>query len=195
VSAEATPAPPFGDLLDDYERRRRDALAMGGAAKLERRRAAGVLNARERIDYLCDAGSFLESGLFGTSSSNPADRERTPADGKVTGFGRIDGREAAVSANDFTVMGASSSSTNGRKLAHLKRVATQRGLPMVFLGESSGARMPDHMGARGMSTLLGNDPTQYQRLRETPWASATLGLSYGSSSWYAVLSDFSVVAV
>ena len=90
-------------------------------------------------------------------------------------------------------MGASSSSTNGRKIAHMKRVATQRGLPLVFLGESSGARMPDHMGARGMGSLLGNDPTQYVRLRETPWASATLGLSYGSSSWYAVLSDFCVI--
>jgi acetyl-CoA carboxylase carboxyltransferase component len=44
-----------------------------------------------------------------------------------------------------------------------------------------------------MGTLLGNDGTQYLRLRETPWASATLGQSYGSSSWYAVLSEFSVM--
>lgn len=90
-------------------------------------------------------------------------------------------------------MGASSAATNGRKMAHMKRVATQRGLPLIFLGESSGARMPDHMGARGMGSLLGNDGTQYQRLREIPWASATLGLSYGSSSWYAAMSDFSVM--
>ena len=46
--------------------------------------------------------------------------------------------------------------------------------------------------ARGMGTLLGGDGTQYQRMREIPWISATLGLSYGSSSWYAALSDFSV---
>ena len=45
----------------------------------------------------------------------------------------------------------------------MKRVATSRGLPMIFLGESSGARMPDHMGSRGMGALLGNDPTQYVR--------------------------------
>lgn len=188
-----SPEDPFEPLLRTYEERRDRAMAMGGPEKLARRASAGVLNARERIDYLCDRGTFIESGLFGTSASNPADKDRTPADGKIVGFGRIDGREAAVGANDFTVMGASSSATNGRKLAHLKRVATTRGLPMVFLGESSGARMPDHMGARGMGTLLGNDPTQYQRMRETPWASATLGMSFGSSSWYAVLSDFSVM--
>jgi acetyl-CoA carboxylase carboxyltransferase component len=180
-------------LEAEFARQEAKARAMGGPAKLARRKAAGVLNARERLDRLCDPGSFIESGLFATSTSNPADRDTTPADGKVAGFGKVNGRETAVLANDFTVMGASSGSTNGRKIAHVKRVATQRGLPMVFLGESSGARMPDHMGSRGMGTLLGNDGTQYQRMRETPWASATLGLSYGSSSWYAVLSEFSVI--
>ena len=183
----------FASLMQEYEELRASALAMGGPEKLARRKASGVLNARERINYLCDEGTFIESGLFGTSVSNPADRHRTPADGKVAGFARVDRRDIAIAANDFTVMGASSSATNGRKLAHLTRVAAQRGLPVVFLGESSGARMPDHMGSRGMATLLGNDPAQYRRLRETPWVSATLGMSFGSSSWYAVLSDFNVM--
>lgn len=166
---------------------------MGGPERLARREKAGVLNARSRLDGLLDTDSFIESGLFGVSSSRPEDRDKSAADGKIAGFGRIHGRDVAVVSNDFTVMGASSSSTNGRKIAHAKRVATQRGMPLIFLGESSGARMPDHMGSRGMGALLGNDPTQYVRMRETPWASATLGLSYGSSSWYAVLSDFCVI--
>jgi acetyl-CoA carboxylase carboxyltransferase component len=184
---------PHAALAREFDRRRTAALAMGGADRLARRRANNLLDARERLGKLLDPDTFIESGLFGTSSSRLEDRDRSPADGKIAGFGRIDGRDVAVVANDFTVMGASSSSTNGRKIAHVKRVATQRGLPLVFLGESSGARMPDHMGSRGMGSLLGNDPTQYVRQRETPWASATLGLSYGSSSWYAVLSDFCVI--
>ncbi len=186
-------ASAHAELMANYRRREAQALAMGGAAKLERRKAAGVMNARERIAYLCDPGSFIESGLFGTSAVNPDARAKTPADGKITGFGRIHARDAAMIVNDFTVLGASSSSTNGRKIAHMKQVATRRGMPLVFLGESSGARLPDTMGSRGMGALLGNDGTQYQRTRETPWASATLGLSYGSSSWYAVLSDFCVI--
>ena len=192
----ANPADPKAEraarLEREYARREEAALRMGGPEKLARREAAGVLNARQRIDALLDPGTWIESGLF-TTSANPADRERSPADGKIAGFGRIEGREVALVSNDFTVMGASSGATNGRKIAHMKRVATQRGIPLVFLGESSGARMPDHMGSRGMGTLLGNDGAQYQRLRETPWVSATLGLSYGSASWYAVLSDFSVM--
>lgn len=192
----ATPANPLDErrarLEEEFVRREAAATRMGGPEKLARRKATGVLDARERLAKLLDPGSFIESGRFSTSA-NPADREKSPSDGKIAGFGRIDGREAAVVSNDFTVFGASSGATNGRKIAHMKRVATERGIPLVFLGESSGARMPDHMGSRGMGTLLGNDGLQYRRMREVPWASATLGYSYGSSSWYAVLSDFCVM--
>ncbi|MEO7653545.1 MAG: carboxyl transferase domain-containing protein, partial [Bryobacteraceae bacterium] len=48
-------------------------------------------------------------------------------------------------------------------------------------------------GSRGMGAMLGNDPTQYQRMRETPWAAAVLGYCYGSSTWYTCLSDFAVM--
>ena len=179
-------------LILEYDERRQRALAMGGPEKLAKRREAKVLNARERVDLLLDNDSFLESGLFGTSVM-PADADNTPGDGKIAGFGKIAGRDVAVVSNDFTVKGASSSLTNMKKIGHVKRVATQRGLPLVMFGESSGARMPDNMGARGMGTMLGNDPVQYVRHRETPWVSAILGQCYGSSAWYACLSDFVVM--
>lgn len=182
----------YDDLYREHERRRERALAMGGEAKLERRRNAGLLNARERIDYLLDADSFLESGMFATSA-RPEDRETTPGDGKLSGYGRIDGREVVLVANDFTVKGASSAATNMKKIAQMQRTATERGLPLIFLGESSGARIPDNMGALGMGNLLGNNATQYRRLRESPWASGVLGMCYGSSTWYTCLSDFSVM--
>jgi methylmalonyl-CoA decarboxylase subunit alpha len=178
-------------LLQDYEARRQRALAMGGAERLARRQAIGWLNARERIVRLLDPDTFVESGLF-TTSSNPADAAATPADGKVAGFGRIDGRDVALVANDFTVKGASSGGTNMKKIGHMKRAASERGIPLIFLGESSGARMPDHMGSRGMGTLLGNDPAQYRRTRESPWLAAAMGQCFGSSTWYCVLSDFNV---
>ncbi len=182
----------YKELDEEFAAREEIALGMGGPERLERRRNAGLLNARERIDCLFDAGSFLESGLF-AKSAVPADRETTPGDGKLAGYGRIDGREAVVVANDFTVKGASSAATNMKKIAQMQRTATERGLPLVFLGESSGARIPDNMGAYGMGNLLANSGTQYRRLRESPWASAVLGMAYGSSTWYTVMSDFSVM--
>ncbi|MDM0015800.1 carboxyl transferase domain-containing protein [Variovorax sp. J22P168] len=167
------------------------ALAMGGPDKLAQRRASGALNARERIEGLLDAGTFDESGMLAVSVV-PGDRATTPADGKVTGTGRVAGRRVAVVSNDMTVKGASSSAVNMRKIARLKETATRNGMPLVFLGESSGSRVPDSLGAEAMAAA-GQDPQQYCRRRETPWASAVLGPCLGSSTWYTCLSDFVVM--
>jgi methylmalonyl-CoA decarboxylase subunit alpha len=48
------------------------------------------------------------------------------------------------------------------------------------------------MGASGRA-ILGQDSTEYLRDRRTPWVSALLGSCYGSSTWYACLSDFVVM--
>lgn len=177
--------------MDEYSSRKARALAMGGARKLAARREAGLLNARERLALLFDDGAFHEVGLFATAE-RPQDRDKTPADGKIVGFGVVEGRQVAAVSNDLTVMGASSSAVNGRKIAYAKAVAARNGLPLVFLGESSGGRLPDNMGSRGMGASAW-DPQQYVRTRDTPWASAILGPAFGSSAWYACLSDFNVM--
>ncbi len=183
----------FEKLLEEYAARRATALGMGGADKLAKRHKAGLLNARERIARLTDADSFIESGLFGTSGVYPEQADETPTDGKIAGYARIDGRDVAIVVNDFTVKGASTSATNGRKVGHMKRTATERGMPLVIIGESTGARLPDAMGSRGMGLLLGNDNPQFRRTRETPLVTAVIGPSFGSSAWLACLADFAVM--
>jgi acetyl-CoA carboxylase carboxyltransferase component len=126
---------------------------MGGPEKIAKRRAEGVLNARERLDYVLDAGSFVEFGLMATSVHQDV-RHKTPADGKLAGIGRIDGRPVAIVSNDFTTLGASSSVVNMKKIRHMKKISTERGMPLVLLGESTGARMPDRMGASGFRIKL-----------------------------------------
>jgi acetyl-CoA carboxylase carboxyltransferase component len=183
----------WDDRLADLEKRRQHALGMGGKAKLDKRHNQGHLNARERIDKLVDPGTFLESGLFGSSAVYPEDAEKTPTDGKITGYGKIHGRDVAFVVNDFTVKGASTSATNSKKLGWVKTTAQQKGFPMIFVGESTGARLPDAMGSRGMGTLLGNDKSQFMRDRTVPWTAAALGFSFGSSAWMTCCSDFAVM--
>ncbi|HVZ46821.1 MAG TPA: carboxyl transferase domain-containing protein [Ramlibacter sp.] len=182
---------PFEKELGELADHTRAALAMGGEDKLARRRAEGVLDARERLDRLLDAGSFVEWGMFARGIL-PEVRDRSPADGKVAGFGRIEGRPVGVVSNDFTVLGASSSVVNGKKIRHVRETVDRRGMPLVLLGESSGARMPDRMGAPGRA-ILGQDPLEFRRLRSSPWVSALLGSCYGSSTWYGCMSDFVVM--
>ncbi len=157
---------PFSAMIEELERRRERAMAMGGSEKLEKRRSQGILNARERVDHLVDPDSFIESGLYATSA-RPEMREKTPGDGKVCGFALVNGREVGVVSNDFTVLGASSAVINQKKVKHVKDVANKRGFPVIFLGETSGARMPDRMGAPGRA-IVGQDGAEYQRLRTAP---------------------------
>jgi acetyl-CoA carboxylase carboxyltransferase component len=179
----------FEKEIAEHEARRQRALSMGGKEKLKRRRNEGLTNARERVACLFDPGSFRESGLFGVSYI-PEMRDQTPADGKVTGFGTVDGRKVGVVAYDFTVKGSSSSYTNNRKMAHIKEMSTRRGFPVVFLSESTGVRMPDVMG-EGMGFT--DEGRRFLRRRTSPWVSAQLGPCFGSAAWHAVCSDFNVM--
>jgi methylmalonyl-CoA decarboxylase subunit alpha len=179
----------FENEIKEHEQRCRRASAMGGEDKLAKRREPGIMNARERIGHLLDPGSFRESGLFGVSYI-PAMRETTPCDGKVTGFGKINGRRVGVVGYDFTVKGSSSSYTNNRKMAHVKDIGGKRGFPVVFLGESTGVRMPDIMG-EGMG--MNFEGPRFLRTREAPWVAAVLGNAFGSAAWHACCADFCVM--
>lgn len=182
----------FEARMKTFEEKRSAALAMGGEEKLAYYRKNKWLNARERLDAVLDAGSFQEIGLF-AHSDQPSMAHRSPCDGKICGFGKIDGRPVVTMSCDLTVLGASSAGVNGKKMGYCKRMSCERGLPFVFMGEAGGARMPDIMGARGMVTQLGNDGAQYQRLREAPWVACMLGPCYGSPTWYTMLSDFRIM--
>jgi len=186
---------PFEKELKELEERKARALQMGGAEKIKRQHDKGKLTARERIDRLLDADSFLEVGMF-NHSDVPGMEAKTPADSKVAGYGKIDGRRVVVASNDFTVLAATSSRTAGRKEGELKALAARRGHPVIYLGEAGGARMPDIMGSAGLASYGGGGFDTYlqimSRVRQSPMITAILGECYGMPTWMACLSDFVV---
>lgn len=176
----------------ELEARRARARAMGSAKRLAERKAAGILNARERVDYLLDDGSFAEVGLHAVSA-NPVHKDKSPADGVVTGFGEIDGRAVGVVAHDFTTLGASTATTYSRKTALIESAASERGLPLIVLGEAGGARLPDSLGAAGFGAMAMGAKQAWGRTRETPWVAAVLGQCFGGPTWDTVRSDYVVM--
>ena len=182
---------PFEAVNEDLDERRAEVLRMGKPEILQRMKEAGLLNARQRLDYLFDEGTFVESGMLATAA-RPEVRDKAPADGKIAGYGKVDGRWVGSVSNDFSVMGASSALVNLKKMKHIKDVANKRGMPLVWIGESSGSRMPDRMGGQGR-VIIAQDPNEYRRMRETPWVTAQLGDCYGSSTWYACMSDLVIM--
>jgi acetyl-CoA carboxylase carboxyltransferase component len=181
----------FEDKIAEHKSRTDRALGMGGPKRLAKQAALGRLNARQRVDYLFDPNTFSEVGMFARGEERE-EWDKTPADGKVCGYGKIDNREAAVVSHDMTVMSATSSRVNVRKMSHMRRSAVANGMPLVLLNESSGSRMPETMGAIGVGSL-GQDPTQFVRMREVNYVSAVLGPAFGTACWFTQLSDFVVM--
>ena len=185
----------FEKQMEEYYRRKEKALGMGGEAKIEKQHARGRLTARERLDRLLDTDSFMEIGLF-NHSDMPDMAEKSPTDSKIAGYGKIDGRRVIATANDFTVLAATSSRIAGRKEGELKIRAAEKGYPLIYLGEAGGARMPDIMGSQGLCSYGGGGLDSYLRMltrvRKAPMVTAILGECYGMPTWMACLADFVV---
>jgi acetyl-CoA carboxylase carboxyltransferase component len=132
------------------ELRRRRALTEDAARPdaVARRHATGGRTARENIDDLVDAGSFIEYGRF-TVAAQRRRREladliaRTPADGLIAGTARIDGRPCAVLSYDYTVLAGTQGVFGHLKKDRLFEIIERLRLPTVFFAEGGGGRPGD----------------------------------------------------
>lgn len=139
------------ELLDRIQ-----TAARGGSAKYHQKNAEqGKLFARERISLLVDTGSFVEDGLLANSEATDL-----PADGVITGVGRVAGREVAVMANDSTVKAGSWGRRTVEKILRIQETAARLGCPLFYLVDSAGARITDQMemfpGRRGAGRIFFN---------------------------------------
>ncbi|MGV8079762.1 MAG: acyl-CoA carboxylase subunit beta [Syntrophales bacterium] len=188
---------PFDKLLDHLNQRKKDVLKQGGAEKVLIQHNKGRLTARERIDRLLDQESFFEFGILACSDM-PGMQAKTPADGLITGYGKINGRSIGVIASDFTVLASSNARIYSKKAKKIREQAVEMGIPLVWLGESGGGRLPDIQGAVGIASLSGEGGSknsifpQYSNIRTTPWIMAVMGQCNGVPMWQACLSDFVV---
>jgi acetyl-CoA carboxylase carboxyltransferase component len=141
--------PPMRSLVEELEARRAKARLGGGEEKIARQHEQDKLTARERLDLLIDAGTWVELGIHGRPhfSQRAMEGKDAPADGVVTGYGKIDGRLVAVGAYDFTVMAGSMGMTGEMKMARLRELALSKRIPLVWLLDSAGARIQEAAGS------------------------------------------------
>ena len=136
-------------LAEDLHERRARARLGGGEEKIAKQHEAGKLTARERIALLVDDGTFAELGIHAQPhfSQRAMEGRDAPADGVITGHGRVDGRMVAVCAYDFTVMAGSMGMTGEQKVARLRELALAHRIPFVWLLDSAGARIQEAVGS------------------------------------------------
>jgi acetyl-CoA carboxylase carboxyltransferase component len=145
----AKPTSLLRPLVDELHERRALARLGGGEERIARQHQAGKLTARERIALLIDHGTFTELGIHAQPhfSQRAMEGRDAPADGVITGYGRVDGRLAAVCAYDFTVMAGSMGMTGELKVSRLRELALTKRIPFVWLLDSAGARIQEAVGS------------------------------------------------
>ena len=80
--------------VDELRRRKAQAVAGGGQARVSAQHSKGKLTARERLDLLLDEGSFMEVDPLVEHRCRDFDMDRNviPGDGVVCGHGTIGGK-------------------------------------------------------------------------------------------------------
>jgi acetyl-CoA carboxylase carboxyltransferase component len=138
------------ELAEDLKRRKAQAREMGGHSAVAHQHAAGKLTARERLALLYDPDTFVELGaLADHEPRNPQMAGKvTPADGVITGYGQVHGKTVCCAAYDFTVMAGSMGEVGERKVKRLRELALRLRAPIVWLLDSSGARIQETAGSQ-----------------------------------------------
>ncbi|MDY6786752.1 MAG: carboxyl transferase domain-containing protein, partial [candidate division WOR-3 bacterium] len=137
------------DKLKKWFSQRSSLLKGGGEAAIEKQRQRGKLFARDRITHLLDKDTFVETDLFVEHNAKDfgLDKKHLPADGVITGYGKINGRKVCIFAQDFTVAGGSLGKMHAMKITKIMDLAGKMGVPVIGLNDSGGARIQEGVDA------------------------------------------------
>jgi methylmalonyl-CoA decarboxylase subunit alpha len=153
VKSPSDKVPDKAQFLDD----KLNAIRAGGAPKYHKKlKEEGKLFARDRLKLLLDSDcEIVEDGAFANCLEPDL-----PADGVVTGVGRVDGKTICFMANDSTVKAGSWGKRTVEKIIRIQETAMQLEVPLIYLVDSAGARITDQVemfpGRRGAGRIFHN---------------------------------------
>ncbi len=167
-----------------------EAARTSPADKVEAQKKKGKFTARERLQYLLDENSFFEIRTLAKSRCTDfgiKDKD-LKGDGVITGFGRINGREVAIFAQDFTQLGGSLGLAHAQKIAYIMDLALEAKIPVIGLLDSGGARIQE-----GVDSLDGYGEIFYRNVKASgviPQISVILGPCAGGAVYSPALTDY-----
>jgi propionyl-CoA carboxylase beta chain len=176
--------------LEQLEALREEARHAGSETAVEKHKAAGKLLARERVERLCDPGSFVELDRY-VRHREPSFGmlERRPyGDAVVTGHGTIFGRKVFVFSQDFTVFGGSLSEVFAEKICKVMDMASKYGCPVIGINDSGGARIQE-----GVVSLAGYAEIFWRNVQcsgVVPQISLVMGPCAGGAVYSPAITDF-----
>lgn len=176
--------------LEKLNQLKKQALEGCGEDAVKKQHAKGKLTARERINLLLDEGSFVEFDRFTVHrcSNFGMEDKKILGDGVVTGWGKIDGRQVYIFAQDFTAFGGSLGEVFAEKICKIMDLAVKNGKPVIGLNDSGGARIQE-----GVVSLAGYAEIFYRNVQSSgviPQISAILGPCAGGAVYSPAITDF-----
>lgn len=169
---------------------RRQAAAGGGPERIRHQHEAGKLTARERLEVLFDPGTFVEvGGLIETRiTACGMDARRIPGDGVITGYGKINGRLACASSEDFTVIGGTLGEAHAEKICAIQDMAMEMRVPVILINDSGGARIEE--GVASLNGYSGMFLRNTQASGVIPQIAAVMGPCAGGACYSPAICDF-----
>jgi propionyl-CoA carboxylase beta chain len=170
--------------------RKRDLELGGGEDRIDQQHQKGKLTARERIDLLVDRGTFVELNPFIEHNCHDfgLDQLKSPGDGVVTGYGKVNGRPIYLFSQDFTVFGGALGEMHAKKISKVMDLAARTGAPFIGLNDSGGARIQE-----GVVSLDGYGQIFYRNAIYSgviPQLSVILGPCAGGAVYSPAITDF-----
>jgi acetyl-CoA carboxylase carboxyltransferase component len=180
-------------ILEDFRKRRKQAMVAGGEKKAAARHEKGLMTARERLMYLFQPDTFQEVGAFikHQCTAFGMEEQSFPGDGVVTGAGYVDGRQVTAYSQDFTVLGGSLGKMHARRMVLGMEYALKNGTPIVGISDSGGARIQE-----GVDALSGYGEVFYRNVvlsGVVPQISIIAGPCAGGAAYSPALTDFIIM--
>ena len=185
-----TPPHTTAERLAQLEELRRLAEHAGDERAVARQHERGKGLARERVEMLCDRGTFVEIDAF-VQHRNPnfGMMDRRPyGDGVVTGHGKVHGRRVFLFSQDFTVFGGSLGEAYAEKICKVMDLALRFGCPVVGINDSGGARIQE-----GVVSLGGYAEIFWRNVQASgvvPQISLVMGPCAGGAVYSPAMTDF-----
>ncbi len=148
---------------------------------------------RDRVCALLDEGSFTEFGSAARHRVHAFDMQgkRPAGDGVITGTGRINGRPAAVFAQDPAALAGSLGEMHAAKISQLLARAERGRMPVVGLLDSGGARIQEGVAALdGYGEIFRRNVALSGRV---PQISVVLGACAGGAVYSPALTDIVIL--
>ena len=181
--------------IEELNARAEMANRMGGEEGIAVQHKRGKLTIRERLDTLCDPGTFQEiGGLAGHATYEDGELVNVRPSNTIIGQCRLDGRKVVINGGDFTVRGGASDAAIGNKAGHAQNMARDWRLPYVRLLDASGGSVKtfEQIGR----TYIPTNPVTpgiEDLLCQVPVVSAALGSVAGLPAVDACLAHFNVM--